>query len=546
MIPDKLLKHEINRVLDTAQEKRAWTIIESPYSQQILDHISTQDSYLIIKSAWGTDSQILLQYIQPEKICSFIDLDCWENDTLSIQKLIAWLWELLNTSPETLAKTLDKIDIELIVLLLQSYLEVVQLSPTDENIPDLINAGFETLDDIYYIRFFRECEENDLLKSLMNIILDQYPGMYFLIMDSIQFEFSSNMLEQAYQNHTLRLIELGFPEREEAMLIYKRASIKNLIHQGIQKQKIPHLEQDEYTLPALYHEHLSHSKEIVFQALDKTDFDTQQRFLFEMVYLTNKIIVADYRPINEVEEIQQGLSKAKAITSLGLEIAEQETNLPLWRIIKEINAETLFSLGYNAIIQKQKRLKKILKTIDLSLIPSAYRDFVEGLLSKRPRYLGHEYSSLAQINTTDCMLDRLESMISIIETLDWRKELSSVSATNLKSDQEIDLENIIITTLALNILEGKTNFRPLGIEETLSFLKLTTKIGADGQRRCVPGLVGDAIILLETLAYAITPEVVSDTAKNLIARLEDEIAGLQDIQDLDPRFISCLVIELPL
>lgn len=37
-----------------------------------------------------------------------------------------------------------------------------------------------------------------------------------------------------------------------------------------------------------------------------------------------------------------------------------------------------------------------------------------------------------------------------------------------------------------------------------------------------------------------------DIAGQLISRLEDEISGIMDIEALDPRFITCFTVKLPM
>ncbi|HRV35219.1 MAG TPA: DUF6178 family protein, partial [Desulfomonilia bacterium] len=71
------LKSELSRVLATTSADRARAIIDSPFTRQILERLSPQETFMLIKDSWGTDSQILLQYVTPETISHIIDMDCW-------------------------------------------------------------------------------------------------------------------------------------------------------------------------------------------------------------------------------------------------------------------------------------------------------------------------------------------------------------------------------------------------------------------------------------------------------------------------------------
>ena len=123
------LRIELGKVLQSTPADRARAIIDSPLTRQILERLSPQETYMIIKDSWGTDSQILLQYVPPETISHIIDMDCWEKDTLSVNALLDWLWEIYNSSVDSLQDALDALDLDIVILLFQSYIDVVQVVP---------------------------------------------------------------------------------------------------------------------------------------------------------------------------------------------------------------------------------------------------------------------------------------------------------------------------------------------------------------------------------------------------------------------------------
>src|SRR5271157_3922448 len=176
------LKTEISKVLACTLADRARSIIDSPYTKQIIEQLPPQESYLIIKESWGTDSQILLQYVPPEAVCHFIDLDCWERDTFSVDSFMEWLWEIYNASFESLAQAIETLDIEILVLLFQTYIEVVHVRPTDEHIADLIDEGFESLDNMYFYRIIQEDDRSHFIKEMLSILFTNYHDLYYSIL----------------------------------------------------------------------------------------------------------------------------------------------------------------------------------------------------------------------------------------------------------------------------------------------------------------------------------------------------------------------------
>ncbi|MRR14029.1 hypothetical protein EG833_01065, partial [archaeon] len=54
------IRKEMGNILQCTSADRARAIIDSPHTREILEELSPQETYMIIKESWGTDSQILL------------------------------------------------------------------------------------------------------------------------------------------------------------------------------------------------------------------------------------------------------------------------------------------------------------------------------------------------------------------------------------------------------------------------------------------------------------------------------------------------------
>jgi len=469
-------------------------------------------------------------------------MDCWEKDSLSVEGLLDWLWEIYNVDVDTLQGALEVIDLDLITLLFQSYLEVVQVVPTDEDIPDLLNEGYESFDDVYYFRFTRDDEKNQLLKDILNLLFTQQQNVYFGIMEGVIWVLKSSMEESLFEKRTFRLMEMGFPPPDEAAGIYRHVRPERLLKTGIQKEKTPVIDEDRSFLPSLYMEHFSQNKGIVVQAIAEAPQETRDRFIYEMVYLANKIIMADFRPLNELDELKNSMDKASSITSLGLAIAMRENNCSAQDILEDVNADTLFSLGYNLVYEQQKRLKLLLREIELSMIPESLSDYVEGMLKKRPLFKDLEFSSIKQLEQITQHIDRIEALVHITADLEWEKQIAKLKETNTGTN--LDLENITLTSLAINFIEKHSSFRPLSLGELVDFLAQTTHLDSSGARVFMPEVKEDLIHYLTTFDDSLEAHLVEDIADLLITRFVGELSGISDLADLDVRFITCFVVTI--
>jgi hypothetical protein len=536
------LKNELGKILQTTTAGRARAIIDSDRTREILEQLSPQETYMILKESWGTDSQILLQYVPPETVCHCIDMDCWQGDTLSVESILEWLLEIYSSSVETLQDALQTIDLDIIILLYQTYIDVVQVVPTDETIADLLDAGYESFDDIYYFIFQEEDEKTQLLKDMLSLLFTHYQSVYYSIMEGVIWEMRSNVEESIYERRSLRLMEMGFPPPDEAMSIYHRVQTKKLLGTGINKSKVPIVDKNQDLLPALYMDHLAEGTNLVASSLSEVSPGERERFTFEMIYLANKVIMADYRPLNEVDTLRKSIEKASSVTSLGLAVAMRESGRTARQVIENTNAETLFSLGFNVTIDQKNRLKILLHDIPLAMIPERLTGFVEGLMQKRPLYKNEEFSTIEQLEEVSRGIDRIAAMGGIMDRLGWEEARDGLGGTNTGPD--VDMEAIILTSLAVNALKGETAFRPLGHEELAAFIKRTTVLDPSGMRVVKPAFREGLAQFLKGLDPEGNEELMEDVADLLLQRFEEEISGIRKIEELDPRFITCLIVRL--
>jgi len=533
------LTSEISKVLACSPSERGRSIIDSPYTKQIMEQLPPQETYLIIRESWGTDSQILLQYVPPEAVCHFIDLDCWEGETFSVEAVIEWLAEIYNASFESLIQALETLDLEILVLLFQTYLEVVHVRPTDEHIPELIDEGFESLDNMYFYRMILEDDHSHFIKEMLSILFTSYQDLYYTILEGVMYELKTSMEETTFEKRSLRLMEMGFPQPDDAMSVYRRIRPEKLLRQGMLKEKIPIINKHMHMLPTVYLEQFSRG--FLVNSLENTSAETRERFLYEMIYLANKVLMADYKPLNNSNEIKRSMEKASSLATLGLGIAVKEKGLTAEAVLNEINAETLFSLGLNMVYEQQRRLRLVLEEVEAAMIPERFREHMDGLMKKRPLFKDKDFSSIHELEEITGVVDGIEAMSRIMSALKWADEIPNLAGTNTGAG--LDMETIILTSLGVNASTGQSRFRPLVMSELLGFLSLVTRVRGS-QRKLVPSFDAELQKYLLDLHEDLDRKVVADIATTLATRVEEELGGVKDLNKLDSRFITCFTVRL--
>jgi hypothetical protein len=541
MYNDKEIALEIRRILSCPAEQRASSIIDSPNCEEILQQIPVQDAYMIIKDSFGGDSQFLLPYVKPERVVTFIDIDCWKGDRPSAEGIFEWLSELVNAADDTLMDTLNILDTELIILLFNPYLKVTVMSPTDDNIPNLIEAGFETFDNNYFFTFSEETEETKLLRFILDRTFLYNQDMYFRILEGVRWELTANMEETAFHHRSIRLTELGFPPPEEASGIYSRRPTSNIISSGLRTDQIPIIrEEEKFFLPALYNEQISGSS-LLSSAIAEADSSTVENFTFEMMYLANKVIMADYRPLNDTGSLRISAEKAAALTSLGLSIAmRKKRDSAPDEILKSMTAETLFSLGFNTLVELQDRLRRSLKGIGQGMVPASCREITESLLKKYPVAIADRFITIDDIDRANEVIERIELMHEMINDIGFKG--AHLEGTNIASEG-LDMENIILTMVAINVVSGGNLFRPLSQVEFMEFINVATGI-REKERRVKQVFINELKKLISGMVPESGRQAVAGTVEQLSMRLDSELVGFKSVNEINPQYITCLVVKL--
>ena len=106
------------------------------------------------------------------------------------------------------------------------------------------------------------------------------------------------------------------------------------------------------------------------------------------------------------------------------------------------------------------------------------------------------------------------------------------------------LENIILTSLAVNFIEKRSCFRSLSHTELLEFLEQTTHLDSAGDRVFMLDVKNDLIHFLRTFDDSLEAHLIEDSADLLITRFESELSGISALADLDVRFITCFVVNI--
>jgi hypothetical protein len=267
----------------------------------------------------------------PEQRVACFDLDCWKAGVLQVDRAREWLDALIEAGRETLVRGLQEIDLELLLLVLRSETEVVIVGK-EEIPPD----GFFTADGVVYFRVPDDSPQR--MHEIAQAAFSQAPQLYWLIAQGMLFELPSECEEYALRWRSRRLNDLGFPDREDAMAVYRPLAPEKVEDFGTREYGAGAL-QRAFDLPQQF------GGTLLAEALGGLDLARVPEAVGQVLAVANWIAIADDLPLSEPESTPRALRKAIAGIDRGLRELVSLRNQPPAEVLARTRPLDLFRVG---------------------------------------------------------------------------------------------------------------------------------------------------------------------------------------------------------
>jgi hypothetical protein len=167
------------------------------------------------------DAGWLLAHATAEQLVACVDLDGWSASELvpDRARLGAWLAVLADAGEPALLRGAHALDPELLVLWLKDRLEV-WLKPSDSEGDFEPPAGAQSLDGQFFFRARRAGDDLPEVRALLDALFRDDYWSYFRMMQAVSWEPDAETEEWALRWRIGRLLDLGFPDPEEALSVY--------------------------------------------------------------------------------------------------------------------------------------------------------------------------------------------------------------------------------------------------------------------------------------------------------------------------------------
>jgi hypothetical protein len=183
-------------------------IFDSSNPVAAVQALSASEIYSIIQDVGLENSFELFQFATIEQARVILDLDIWDEWSISLDRTVKWLDMILSADDDYALSLLSHIDQELLIILLKKTLTVGGGVADIINSEDLNREWDHTFDEVFFLRFDDE-EQSDLIMKLLELLHNGNHRIYRSLMLGAESELVTELEETAWQFRIGRLEDEG-------------------------------------------------------------------------------------------------------------------------------------------------------------------------------------------------------------------------------------------------------------------------------------------------------------------------------------------------
>lgn len=341
------LEEQVALVCETPVQRRAELLELLPEPDLVIPRLPEAELCFTVKEQGLEDAGWILASASDEQIVACLDLDAWEDFVPDRAQLGRWIEALAEAGGGTLLRSARALDLENLVLFLKDRIRVVLKPSGDESFEP--PPGAHTLEGQFYFVANREGDDLARIAELLHALFQQDYWLYFRLMQGVIWEPEAETEEWALRWRTGRLMDLGFPPREESLAVYATMRPEDRARLPEAAEGACPFDVSEWRLP-VWLARLpveADARHPLFRAVATLSEDERRGFFYAFLSLANKVAVADRLPLGDAESIPAAMEKAAAVASRGLEYIASANRLDPTDVLRRAPLDRLFRVGAN-------------------------------------------------------------------------------------------------------------------------------------------------------------------------------------------------------
>lgn len=478
---------QVLAVLQLQGKDRLDLVMLSPQSLEVVQALPPEEIYYMVKDMDRNECLLLLSVVSQDQLQYIFDIEWWSGDKFLPQRALEWLTLLDQCDDSQILDWFLTEEFDQKVMMLQSLIKVFKRDDLTDDYQGVENLPHFTIDNIYDI-FIKINEAEPILKKHLPILFEKEPKIYLALMEATMWDILTQTVESAYRWRLARTAERGIPEFEEAFSIYSQLNPEALSTEPASPEYFS--EGGKYLAAPRYP--LAHANTSTFFCkclAQLTDAQRIDSIRWELVYLANKVIVADKRDLASLDVHQEVMRKVLGYVNIGLELGAGEDIAKGGKLLDRSWLQALFQVGYGRLMQLKWQAETLLKeqgTFLQKILTPAEQDHLGGLVGRFPQvpifvdkgepYKWRNPESFQDVHQAENFLYRAGFIARFSKMCLGlsERELDRISTRFDYPEEKHDLDFILLTTTAFAryTLFNELSCDPLPDVAATSFIKM--------------------------------------------------------------------------
>lgn len=189
-------------------KRKMSAIFDSPDPERSVQLLPAAELYSLIAEIGPENSFELFQLASPEQARLVLDLDLWEEWSISVEKTGRWLEMIMAGGDDYALRLLSQLDQELLVIFLKKTLTVGGGLGDIINSEDFSGEWDHTFDEAFFLKI-EDSEQSELVMKMLELLYKENHRLYRSLLLGAENELLTELEETAYQFRTARLEDEG-------------------------------------------------------------------------------------------------------------------------------------------------------------------------------------------------------------------------------------------------------------------------------------------------------------------------------------------------
>lgn len=553
-------RDQLSGVLERALKQRrtfitSWgtaridALLDRPDAPLVIQRTRPEDLHYLVKNVGINDSQEIMLYASTGQIKLFLDLEVFQGDRFSPDRLLSYMDYLNDISHDKLIGLIHELDAEAFALIVHKYADVKIIDedndPQDEWFPLIFSP------DNAFMIVFRDEEATGQaeVRRVMKLLYETDIALGRRVMFLCIYDLPSNMEETLFSMRENNMESMGFPNYSERLDIYEwvaAAQMREMVRMAFKNRDKLNLHKTVAgeSPPAGLMMYDSFKPSLFYEALYLVDDPGVLRMVAtDFQYLVDAVIRARHKDLSVEDAWQDATAMAGAFASVGLDFLSDGNKEMAAFVLEKFYLKDIFRAGFTLMDQVSTRAKTVVKRLGsitrLDLFDELTASVIRELRSFPPRlYEGLKNpSSILARDPLDYAEVRLagQRVDRAMAVLDYMSGRFGFEPSDAQPADELNFTSIFNTACIRSILFGSPGIKPLKAEDIRGFTSTFLKDPAmvEGLRAFASNEAKTFFENDETRAGLL----LGFTIESIDALISD-LAGIDTKQPIDTRFIG--------